>query len=441
MSINRRKVLLCTAAAALLAPGLALAQAKSDIKLPNTLVWTAYDVGSSGYAQAVGIGSIMKNTVGTNLRVLPGKNDVSRLAPLREGTAQFSATGSDNVYSQEAVFTFGEKEWGPQPIRLLMQNYADGAAVALATAADANIKTLKDVKGKRVAWIRGAPALNQAVTCMLAYAGLTWDDVVKVEFGGHGPAVDGMVNNEVDAFNNATFSALNQKIAASPRGIYYPPVPHSDEEGWKRLQAVVPWYEKIFATDGVGIKKEGQEMAGVAYPVLVSYDKIAEDVAYNVTKAMHKFYDDYKASAPGANGWALEPVAPRADTDPPVPAYAYTIGVPALTGFAEIAVFGLTPVATNGLVGLVIDALRGGTEIPTGVELVGLLDNELRCAFAPVDLDVAGDLFATARSWYRGEPYELVQLVYPDRNGFMPYEPGFDQRMRFAQPLVGSFES
>jgi len=141
------------------------------------------------------------------------------------------------------------------------------------------------------------------------------------------------------------------------------------------------------------------------------------------------------------NGWALEPVAPRADTDPPVPAYAYTIGVPALTGFAEIAVFGLTPVATNGLVGLVIDALLGGTQIPIGVELVGLLDNELRCAFAPVDLDVAGDLFATARSWYRGEPYALVQLVYPDRNGFMPYEPDFDQRMRFAQPLVGSFES
>jgi hypothetical protein len=139
------------------------------------------------------------------------------------------------------------------------------------------------------------------------------------------------------------------------------------------------------------------------------------------------------------NGWALEPVAPRTDSDPPVPAYAYTIGVPALTGFPEIAVFGLTPVAANGLVGLVIDAVRGGTEIPVGVELVGLLDNELRCAFAPVDLDAAGDLFATAQAWYRGESYPLVQLVYPDRNGFMPYEPGFDQRMRFAQPLVGAF--
>jgi TRAP transporter TAXI family solute receptor len=306
MKIQRRNALILGAAATL-APGTAFAQAKkSDIKLPNTLVWTAYDVGSSGYAQAVGIGSIMKNQAGTNLRVLPGKNDVSRLAPLREGTAQFSATGSDNIYSQEAVFTFGEKEWGPQPIRLVMLNYADGAAVALATAADANIKTLKDVKGKRVAWIRGAPALNQAVTCMLAFANLTWNDVVKVEFGGHGPAIDGMVNNEVDALNNATFSALNQKIAASPRGIYFPPVPHDDVEGWKRLQAVVPWYEPIFATDGIGMKPGGQEMAGVAYPVLVAYDKITDDVVYNVTKAMDQFYDDYKASAPGANGWALK---------------------------------------------------------------------------------------------------------------------------------------
>ena len=49
-----------------------------------------------------------------------------------------------------------------------------------------------------------------------------------------------------------------------------------------------------------------------------------------------------------SDGWALEPVAPRADTDPPTPAYAYTIGLPALLGFPELAVFGLTPVASRG---------------------------------------------------------------------------------------------
>ncbi len=137
------------------------------------------------------------------------------------------------------------------------------------------------------------------------------------------------------------------------------------------------------------------------------------------------------------NGWALEPVTADPSTDPPSPSYAYTIGVPAICPFGEIAVFGLTPSAANGLVSLVIDALRGGTEIPLDVELVGLLDNDLRCRFAPVDLEARGQLFGTAASWYAGRPFDLVQLLYPDRNGFMPYETGFDQRLRYAQPVIG----
>jgi len=141
------------------------------------------------------------------------------------------------------------------------------------------------------------------------------------------------------------------------------------------------------------------------------------------------------------NGWALEPVTPRADTEPPTPAYAYTIGVPALVAFPDIAVFGLTPVASNGLITLVIDALRGGTEIPLAVELVGLLDNELRCMFAAVDTDQATGTFTTLDAWYRGQPYDVVQLLYPDRNGFMPYEIGYDQRLRYAQPVIGNVEA
>jgi len=141
------------------------------------------------------------------------------------------------------------------------------------------------------------------------------------------------------------------------------------------------------------------------------------------------------------DGWALEPVAPDAATEPPTPAYAYTIGLPALVEFPEVAVFGLTPVAAKGLLGLVVDARRGGTEIPIGVELVGLLDNDLRCAFAPIDLDRNGSWFGTATAWYRGETFPIVQLMYPDRNGFMPYETGFEQRLRLAQPVLGEFGS
>lgn len=137
------------------------------------------------------------------------------------------------------------------------------------------------------------------------------------------------------------------------------------------------------------------------------------------------------------DGWALEAVGARPETDPPTPGYAYSIGLPAAVDFPEVAVFGLTPVAAKGLVSLVADARRGGTEIPLGVELVGLLDNELRCLFGVIDLDEWGSMFTSATSWYRGERFSMVQLMYPDRNGFLPYEAGYDQRMRFAQPVIG----
>ena len=99
----------------------------------------------------------------------------------------------------------------------------------------------------------------------------------------------------------------------------------------------------------------------------------------------------------------------------------------------DVAVFGLAPAAANGLVTLVADACRGGTAIPLGPELVGLLDNELRCVFAPIDPGRAAAHFATAVSWFRDEPLDMVQLLYPDRNGFLPYEAGFEQRLRLAQ--------
>jgi len=139
------------------------------------------------------------------------------------------------------------------------------------------------------------------------------------------------------------------------------------------------------------------------------------------------------------NGWAIEPVQPVPEAQPPVPAYSYSIGLPAAVEFPEVAVFGLTPIAAKGLIELVVGALRGGTEIPVGIELVGLLDHDLRCAFAAVDLTEWAPMFPTAFSWYRDAAFEMVQMFYPDRRGVMPYEEGYDARMRLAQPVVGHF--
>ncbi|MFT3854147.1 MAG: DUF4262 domain-containing protein [Ilumatobacteraceae bacterium] len=136
-------------------------------------------------------------------------------------------------------------------------------------------------------------------------------------------------------------------------------------------------------------------------------------------------------------GYAVEPVAARHDTDPPLAGYVYTIGFPeAFDGFPDLVVFGLAPAAASGLFDLVASMLRGGTEIPIGVALTGLFDDDLRCLFGEVDMAEFAELFGTGIAYRRGAPSRMVQLLWPDRNGFLPTELGFDRTRVLAQPVI-----
>lgn len=283
------------------------ATAQQTVKLPETLTWTAYDVGSGGYNQAVAIGNALKNKYQINLRVLPGKNDVSRNIPLRDGKVPFSANGVGGSYlAQEGVYEFGARDWGPQAVRSLILNNSD-ALLTIVTAKDANIATAADFKGKRVAWVVGAPSLNQNITALLAFAGLTWNDVKKVEFGGFGQAMDGIINNQVDAAFSSTISGNAYKIASSPRGLRYPTFPHSDKAGWARTTKIAPFFVPAFGTEGAELSKDNKaEAATYPYPVLMTMKATEADLVYNMTKAMVDLFDDYKDGAPGNNGWDLK---------------------------------------------------------------------------------------------------------------------------------------
>src|SRR3546814_1851436 len=110
-----------------------IAAAAGPEGLPNPLAATAYDVGSNGYSQAVAIGATFKNERGITLRLLPGKNDVSRQIPLRDGKVHFSFSGIGGYYAQEGAFVFGRKDWGPQRIRILILNPADTGKIGRAS--------------------------------------------------------------------------------------------------------------------------------------------------------------------------------------------------------------------------------------------------------------------------------------------------------------------
>ena len=272
--------------------------------LPKTLAWSAYDVGSTGYAQAVAIGAALKNERGVTLRVLPGKNDMSRLVPLQQEKVQFSAFGIGGYQASEGVFEFGAANWGPQPVRLLAMSNGDFCN-AVIVAGDIGVKTYADLKGKRVASVKAAPALNHNTYAFLRFGGLEWSDVEEVVFGGYGASMDAIVANQVDAGNTNTTASFATRIFASPRGGVYPPTPHDDKEGWERMRDVAPYFFPATCSEGAGITTPF-EGANYPYPILIAYGSQDADLSYAMTKALFELYPAYKDAAPGANGWALE---------------------------------------------------------------------------------------------------------------------------------------
>ena len=279
--------------------------AAAEVDLPNNLAWTAYDTGSSGHAQSVAIGKAFKEKYGVNLRVLPGKNDVSRLRPLQQKKVDAVANGVGTYFSQEGVFNFASADWGPQEVRVIMSSTGK-AGLMVGVVDDIGVKNYADLKGKRVAWVKSASALNHNVTAFLAFADLTWDDVEKVEFAGFGASWEGMTNDQVDAAFAITVSGSTKAVASSPRGLIWPPLPHDDTAGWDRLKAVAPYFNKQNVAAGTNVSKDAPVQGAVyPYPILTMRADADDKLAYNTTKAMVESFDNYKDGAPGAAGWAM----------------------------------------------------------------------------------------------------------------------------------------
>ena len=98
----------------LILASISLAQ-PADVQMPRQMAWSAYNLGSTGYNQAVAIGAMLREKYNVTLRVIPGQNDVSRLLPLKNGRVGFSANGVATYFAQEGMFQFANPEWGLSP--------------------------------------------------------------------------------------------------------------------------------------------------------------------------------------------------------------------------------------------------------------------------------------------------------------------------------------
>ncbi len=285
--------------------GATTAAVAAEPNLPRSMVWTAYDLGSSGYAEATGMANAFKNRYGMRVRIIPAGTSIGRMLPMVTGKATLGFLANEAYFAAEGSYDFAAETWGPQDIRIVLGKPTSNA---IAVAGDAGIDTVYDLKGKRLGYVKGNPSVNVKHDAYLAFAGLTRDDIEVVWFGSYSAMKTAVLANQIDGFSSVTTSANMREIEASPRGLWYAQVPPDDEEGWKKLRAVVDFVKPFKETQGAALSEEKPaNMVQMRYPLITAYTKdFSEDEAYQFVMAADLAFDDYKNATSTGEFWDIK---------------------------------------------------------------------------------------------------------------------------------------
>jgi TRAP transporter TAXI family solute receptor len=237
---NPRWLVVVTAFAALQLPaGTAHAQ-----QLPKSVTVGTNPAGTVFYALASGLANVISSAAPFQAVVQPYTGTSTFLPLLDNGEVDFgvvNAVDMGQAYQGPARLKIGGRNPFPHVpnARLLMRG--SPLTASLVVRKDSSIKTVYDVKGKRVTGEYPAHlAVWTSVYGSLATGGLTWDDVKVVPVPAVNEGIDALVQGRADVSNHAVGSA-KVKEADATIGVRYVSLDCSPQ-GEERIKKAVPGY-------------------------------------------------------------------------------------------------------------------------------------------------------------------------------------------------------
>lgn len=283
-----------------------------ELKLPSTMVWTAYDIGGAGYAEASAMANAFMKAQDVRVRVIPSGTSIGRLLPMSTGKASYGFLATEVYFASEGIYDFASQDWGPQDLRVVLGR---PAGFGVAVGADTGVRQVADLRGKRVGYVKGNPSVNVKTDAVLAFAGLNRDDVSVVWYGSYATLKTALLSNQIDAFGSVSASGHMREIAASPRGLAWAEMPAADKSGWAQMHEVVDFMGPLADPDAVACAAERPcELSSYRFPLLTTYARTSAEEVYAVTKAADETFDSYSSATAGAKHWAVtEAGKPPAD--------------------------------------------------------------------------------------------------------------------------------
>lgn len=304
MSITRKALIAAAAISVSVAMGAGTARAQEFINILTGGTSGAY------YPIGVALSNVYSKAIpNAKVQVQPTKASVENLNLLNTRKGELALTLGDtlsNAWKGDAEAGFPQKLSSLRVIAASYNNY-----VQIVASKDSGIKTLADLKGKRVSV--GAPKSGTEINARAVFgaAGLKYEDFSKVEYLGFGESVDLMKNRQIDAtLQSAGLGVASIRDLANSIDIVLVPV---SADVVKKIGD--PAYLATEIPAGTYQGMAGAVPAAAIGNYFVTTDKVSDDLAYKMAKAMVEGLDQLYAAHSAAKGMKKEAMA----ANPPVP--------------------------------------------------------------------------------------------------------------------------
>jgi TRAP transporter TAXI family solute receptor len=233
-------------------------------------------------------------------------------AKLRAVVQAQASTGFDEVESGAADFnvsnsfdgtfyTTGTGEYQGNGAKPAMR-YAGALIpyrVAMHVRADSPIKSIADLKGKRVSSdFNAQKTIARIIEAHLANAGLGWKDVVGVPAPNVVRQAEDFMSGKVDVMFFALGSASIKQANAAVGGVRVLEV-DTAPEAMKRAQALIPGAYVMQVAPHPSVEGVSKPTNLIAFDmVMMTNAKVKDDVVYRTVKALHENKQDLVATFP-----------------------------------------------------------------------------------------------------------------------------------------------
>ena len=273
-------------------------------QLPKSVAIGSNPPGSLFYALASGLAKVVSEASPMQAQVQPYAGTSTFVPLFDSGELELgvvNAVDMGMVYQGQKLKVGGRNPFPHVPsARLLMRG--SPLRSSLIVKKDSPIKTIGDVKGKRVTGEYPAQlAVWYNVFGSLANGGLTWNDVKVVPVPAVNEGVDALVQGRADVTTHAIGTA-KVKEADAAVGVRYIPLDCS-KQGEERIKKAVPGYylSVVKAGSSTGIV---EDTCAYTYDIyLVGHKALPDAVVRNVLQAIWVNVEKLPQFHPGFAEW------------------------------------------------------------------------------------------------------------------------------------------